>query len=170
MYVIEDRLIMMEFVIVQKHAFILFVSDSYRKEIQERERPSEKGIQPTVFRQTPTVLTIAVMKNQAVTTICGLITGNQLHNCLLLFGLSTTTSQHMWFHFFTFESYGLYEVEQGGKEDGIFVSDGVQFHISCLQLQWRRKIHHDSYMVTFPLIVLVVRASMLRQLLLKPVL
>ncbi|KAJ0894899.1 hypothetical protein HanPSC8_Chr09g0394111 [Helianthus annuus] len=35
MYVIEDRLIMMEFVIVQKHAFILFVSDSYRKEIQE---------------------------------------------------------------------------------------------------------------------------------------
>ncbi|KAJ0890127.1 putative LL-diaminopimelate aminotransferase [Helianthus annuus] len=57
----------------------------------------------------------------------------------------------MWLHFFTFESYGLYEVEQGGKqlraqlaswfyaiigieEDGIFVSDGVQFHISCLQL------------------------------------
>ncbi|KAM0052824.1 putative LL-diaminopimelate aminotransferase [Helianthus debilis subsp. tardiflorus] len=113
------------------------------------------------------------MKNQAVTTICGLITGNQLHIYLLLFGLSTTTSQ----------SYGLYEVEQGSKQlraqlaswfyaiigiekDGIFVSDGVQFHISCLQ----RKIHHDSYMVTFPLIVLVVRASMLRQLLLKPVL
>ncbi|KAM0009411.1 putative LL-diaminopimelate aminotransferase [Helianthus debilis subsp. tardiflorus] len=123
------------------------------------------------------------MKNQAVTTICGLITGNQLHIYLLLFGLSTTTSQHMWLHFFTFESYGLYEVEQGSKQlraqlaswfyaiigiekDGIFVSDGVQFHISCLQ----RKIHHDSYMVTFPLIVLVVRASMLRQLLLKPVL
>ncbi|KAJ0591831.1 hypothetical protein HanHA300_Chr03g0077841 [Helianthus annuus] len=28
------------------------------------------------------------MKNQAVATICGLITGNQLHIYLLLFGLS----------------------------------------------------------------------------------
>ncbi|KAJ0561781.1 hypothetical protein HanHA300_Chr06g0226841 [Helianthus annuus] len=35
------------------------------------------------------------MKNQAVTTICGLITGNQLHIYLLLFGLSTTTSQEL---------------------------------------------------------------------------
>ncbi|KAJ0463491.1 putative LL-diaminopimelate aminotransferase [Helianthus annuus] len=118
------------------------------------------------------------MKNQAVTTICGLITGNQLHIYLLLFGLSTTTSQLFFFvaffpgwgwlsrgrwrwpttgilSIFANEllqgwSYGLYEVEQGGKqlraqlaswfyaiigieEDGIFVSDGVQFHISCLQ-------------------------------------
>ncbi|KAJ0795051.1 hypothetical protein HanPI659440_Chr04g0145951 [Helianthus annuus] len=46
-----------------------------------RERPTEKGSRPTVFRRTPTFPTIAVMKNQVVATICGLITGNQLHIC-----------------------------------------------------------------------------------------
>ncbi|KAJ0485513.1 hypothetical protein HanIR_Chr04g0158321 [Helianthus annuus] len=60
-----------------------------------RERPTEKGSRPTVFRRTPTFPTIAVMKNQVVATICGLITGNQLHIYLLLFGLSTTTSQEL---------------------------------------------------------------------------
>ncbi|MFS7938162.1 hypothetical protein Hanom_Chr05g00436191 [Helianthus anomalus] len=102
MYVTEDRLIMVEFVVIQKHVFILFISDSYMKEIQVgssdgvykfvilsllykthttlcRERPSEKGSRPTVFRRTPTFPTIVAMKNQAVVTICGLITGNQLH-------------------------------------------------------------------------------------------
>ncbi|MFS7993632.1 hypothetical protein Hanom_Chr12g01096391 [Helianthus anomalus] len=34
MYVTEDRLIMVEFVVIQKHVFILFISNSYRKEIQ----------------------------------------------------------------------------------------------------------------------------------------
>ncbi|KAM0031858.1 putative LL-diaminopimelate aminotransferase [Helianthus debilis subsp. tardiflorus] len=57
---------------------------------------------------------------------------------------------HTWLCLFTFESYGLYEVEQSGKqlraqlaswfyaiigieEDVIFVSNGAKFHISCLQ-------------------------------------
>ncbi|MFS7912892.1 putative LL-diaminopimelate aminotransferase [Helianthus anomalus] len=238
MDVTEDRLIMVEFVVIQKHVFILFISNSYRKEIQgtvkfvnlgfvicEIEisffgvesvgsgdgRPSEKGSRPTVFRRTPTFPTIAVMKNQAVATICGLITGIQLHICIptVVWFVGTNGNNDAdlartkrfnkstpAFAFFTLESYGLYEVEQSGKqlraqlaswfytiidieEDGIFVSNGAQFHISCLQvfvgftfslkLQWPRKIHHDSYMVTFRLIVLVVRASMVRQLLLKPV-
>ncbi|KAJ0812811.1 hypothetical protein HanPSC8_Chr17g0766171 [Helianthus annuus] len=34
MYVTEDRLIMVEFVVIQTHVFILFISNSYRKEIQ----------------------------------------------------------------------------------------------------------------------------------------
>ncbi|KAF5819267.1 hypothetical protein HanXRQr2_Chr02g0075701 [Helianthus annuus] len=102
MYVTEDRLIMVEFVVIQKHVFILFISNSYRKEIQGdgvykfvilsllykahttlcRERPSEKGSRPTVFRRTPTFPSIPVIKNQAVATICDLITGNQLHICM----------------------------------------------------------------------------------------
>ncbi|KAF5777048.1 putative LL-diaminopimelate aminotransferase [Helianthus annuus] len=139
----EDRLIMVEFVVIQKHAFILFISNSYREEIQGTVKFVNLGF-----------------------VIC-----------------------QIEIRFFTFESYGLYEVEQSGKqlraqlaswfyaiigidEDGIFVSNGAQFHISCLhvclKLQWRRKIHHDLYMLTFPLIVLVVRASMVRQPLLKP--
>ncbi|MFS7988993.1 hypothetical protein Hanom_Chr11g01041481 [Helianthus anomalus] len=117
MYVTEDRSIMVEFVVIQKHVFILFVSNSYMKEIQGtvflvlnrlvlamvcisllsflfftkhtqpyicRERPSEKGSRPTVFRRTPTFPFIAVMKNQAVATICGLIIGNQLHICMFV--------------------------------------------------------------------------------------
>ncbi|MFS8028716.1 hypothetical protein Hanom_Chr16g01513671 [Helianthus anomalus] len=53
-----------------------------------RERPTENGSRPTVFWRTPTFPTIAVMKNQVVATIYGLISGNQLHISLLLFGLS----------------------------------------------------------------------------------
>ncbi|MFS7954623.1 hypothetical protein Hanom_Chr07g00632711 [Helianthus anomalus] len=103
MYVTKDKLIMVEFVVIQKHVFILFISNSYRKEIQGTamvcicllsflfftkhtqpyvERSSEKGSRPTVFRRTPTFPTIAVMKNQAVATIYCLITGNQLHICM----------------------------------------------------------------------------------------
>ncbi|MFS7907915.1 putative LL-diaminopimelate aminotransferase [Helianthus anomalus] len=192
----------------------------------ERERSSEKGSRPTVFRRTPTFPTIAVMKNQVVAMICGLITatsfisvskiffswvfGSRSNDCCfnvfvqlicsrptLVWFVGTNGNndvdlartkrfnKHTWLCFFTFESYGHYEAEQSGKqlraqlaswfyaiigieEDGIFVSNGAQFHISCLQLQGRRKIHHGLYMLTFPLIVLVVRASMVRQPLLKP--
>ncbi|MFS7998927.1 putative LL-diaminopimelate aminotransferase [Helianthus anomalus] len=158
------------------------------------------------------------MKNQAVATICGLITSNQLSVCkvyLLLFGLWTTTSQvyrlikafnvyvcaivvsHLCltykqelmmlikqeprgstrcvmsttgFAFFTFESYGLYEVEQSGKQlraqlgswfytiigiedDGLFVSNGAQFHISCCQRFWFQLFKYD--LVTWISVVLV---------------
>ncbi|KAJ0808928.1 hypothetical protein HanPI659440_Chr01g0008901 [Helianthus annuus] len=66
---------MVEFVVIQKHVFILFISNSYMKEIQGdgvykfvtlsllykthttlcRDRPSEKGSRPTVFRANPYV-------------------------------------------------------------------------------------------------------------------